>query len=221
MFRIEFKEIVKQLSRLIEHYNDDLSGSVSAVQKFLNGDITKKNLSEYFTDANLVRSISEISTKKTELLSLMGDLEDEYLEMGNSMEVIYRKTFEKTFPFIFDSTKEDYPFLEKLMNWYNDMGGKALMDEYLQLGGKLKNGDFEITPNSNISENNICLVAKESIEGLRQRDMTEKAGLSAFITDMTKNIAEQITKLSNQYDLLISSMEEYSAMIKMDTAFYK
>ena len=219
--RIEFKEIVKQLSRLIEHYNDDLSGSVSAVQKFLNGDITKKNLSEYFTDANLVRSISEISTKKTELLSLMGDLEDEYLEMGNSMEVIYRKTFEKTFPFIFDSTKEDYPFLQKLMNWYNDMGGKALVAEYLQLGRKLKTGDFEITPNSNISENNIWLVAKESIEGLRDSDMTEEAGLSAFIADMTKNIAEQITKLSNHYDLLISSMEEYSAMIKMDTAFYK
>ena len=51
--------------------------------------------------------------------------------------------------------------------------------------------------------------------------MTQEAGLDAFTADMTRNIAEQITKLSNQYDLLISSMEEYSAMIKMDTAFYK
>ena len=219
--RVEFREIVKQLSQLIEHYNDDLSGSVSAVQSYLNGDITKKTLSAYFTDANLVRSISELSTRKTELLSLMGDLEDAYLDFGNNMEDNYQKTFEKTFPFVFDSTEEDYPFLEKLMEWYNDMGGQAVMEEYLQLGGQLKTSNFEITPNSNITENNIWLVTRESIEGLRQRGMTEEAGLSGFITDITKNITDQITRLSNQYDLLISSMDEYSAMIKMDTAFYK
>ena len=219
--RVEFREIVKQLSQLIAHYNDDLAGSVTAVQDYLKHDITKKNLSAYFTDANLVRSISEMSSRKTELLSLMEDLGDAYMDMGNAMEVNYQKTFEKTFPFIFDSTKEDYPFLEKLMEWYNNRGGRALMDEYFQHGGDLKSGGFEITANSNITESNIWLVSKESIEGLRYRGMTEGAGLSGFISDMTKNIADQITKLSNQYDLLISSMEEYSATIKMDTAFYK
>ena len=219
--RMEFREIAKQLSQLIGHYNDDLSNSVSAVQDYLNGDITKKTLSGYFTDANLVRSISEISTRRTELVSLMADLEDAYLDLGNNIEVNYQKTFEKTFPFIFESTFEDYPFLEKLMEWYNDMGGRALMEEYLQLGEKFKAGNFEITQNSNITESNIWLVTKESIEGLRQRGISEETGLSGFINDMTKNIADQITRLSNQYDLMISAMKDYSAMIKMDTAFYK
>ena len=219
--RLEFKEIVKQLLSLINYYNDDLSESVAAVQSYLDRDITKKNLSETFTDHNLIRSISEISSMKTSLISLLDDFDDAYLELGHALEINYENMFKKTFPLLLDSNKEDFEFLQKMLEWYSDQDGKALMDEYFQLGGKIEAGPFKIEPNSNITESNIWLVVQDSLKGFQHKGMTQEKGLNAFRSDVTLQITSQITELTNQYDILLDEMRTYSRAIQMDTQFYK
>ena len=219
--RNKYKDIVKKLSELKNHYTDDLAESVAAVQSYLDGDITKKNLSKTFTDHNLKRAVTEISTMKTALVLLLADFYEAYNSMGATMETNYEKMFSKTFPFVIDSNKEDYEFLQKMLTWYNDNGGKALIQEYLQLGGKIEKMPFKIELNTNVTENNIWLAIQDSFKGFRQLGMTEEKGLNAFKSDVEKQIASQITQLTNLYDTMFDTMLTYSAAIKMDTTFYK
>ena len=217
----EYKQLVKELNTLNNLYISDFSNSVSAVEQYLDGNITKKNLSEYFISQSLLRSISELTAIKTDLVSVMDDFEDAYLEIGQVIEDGYSTVFHKTFPFVTDSNKDNYPFLAKMMEWYNAMGGKVLVDEFLQQGGNLKYGNIEITSNSDVSESNIWVATKNSIHGFSRSGMTQNAGLRVFLSEITTDITDQITRLISQYDLLISSMNEYGASIKMNTAFYK
>ena len=213
--RVGFEAIVKKLSDLINHYNEDLAQSVKAVQSYIDGDLTKKTLSLDFTHQDLTRSVSQISTMKADLKSLLTDFEEAYRELSTAIEVNYEKMFEKTFPFVTDSNKHKYPFLQKMLDWYTNLGGKNLTDQYLQREGELNHQPFPV--NTTMTEYNIWLVVAESIKGFTGQ---EETGLDAFTIKIEKDIANQITILTSQYDLLIASMAVYSDAITMNTAFY-
>ena len=209
--------MLKKLRFLLELAQAEMMAPLTAARAYLNGAITKAAFSELATSAELSRAVAELSATKAELVATAGDFKDAYQGLTSLIKVCYKTIFTMTFPFLTESNKDEYAFLQKMMEWYENLGGKEVMDEYLALDGDI---DYVITPETEINEFNIWMVIGDAVEGFQTKGMSTESGLDAFTRKITKGIIGQITQLTTQYDTLISAMATYARSTKMDTNFY-
>ncbi len=212
-----FTRISEKLLKLLEHYNDEIAPAINTIERYLSGDVTKKELAEAMTDQELARSFMEISTINGELATEVKDTRMAAQQFAEMMMYFYALTTEQTIPFISDETQENYAFLELLMEWYEDGGGRQLIETHLANGGSFR--DAPPAPNTTWTPSNIWLTLEEAVVGFEENGETV-SGLHPFTESIKQSIIAEAERLVSETDLLTEDLQEYRLKIRMNTDFY-
>ncbi len=214
--KTKFASLVDQLGKMVESYTDNLQEVVQQVEAYLARDIEKKQLAETLSDQSLTRSISELSTLNNDLKTNIKYFTSAYQMFPPYVVTFYRELMSSPFPFILDSTRANYTFLQDLMGWYDNLGGRELIRNYLQEGETLDDNAFP--PDANLTVKTIWTALVPAVEGFEE-DGDGVTGLSG-LTGVLNGISVTATRFTTQLDVLIFSMSEYTDRISMNTDFY-
>ena len=215
--RNDFSKMFDQLEKMLEHYNEELNEPISAVKTYMDENMRKKELAELFSDQDVIRAMAKLNNINTDLKKAVKNFETSYRSFSEVLTAFYRQISEKKFPYITSLTKEHYPFLQQMMTWYRDTGGKDLIEQHLQTHGEL--GGSQLNINTTFTENNIWLALENAIMGFEEGDETQ-TGLDALVSAITNEITIPVKNLVNQMDNIVLSMTEYKSKITMNTNFY-
>ena len=215
--RTKFTALVEQLLKVLEHYNDELAEPVSKIQSYLDEEITKQELAEVLSDQELTRTNAELSTMNTDLTTAVKVFEAAFRNFPTTLNEFYEQLTEKKFPYISDQTKANYAFLEEQMSWYNNLGGKELIEQHLTAGGELNGRN--LPANTVFTEQNIWKALSTAVEGSDEDGVT-RTGLQVLMSTIKEEITNPIKSLLSQLDAIIMDMNDYKDKISMNTDFY-
>ena len=214
--RNNFETIVLKMEKLLEHYKDEMTEPIQSVKDYLDGEITKQELAQLFSDREFNRAIIKLNFLNTNLIAAVKSFALSYKSLHPLLTPFYEMMMEKTFSFLSDQTKNNYPFLEQMMSWYNVLGGKELLEKYLQMNGELQG--VKLPTNTTFTENNIWLAIEQAIEGFEEG--ATHTGLQALVSTFTDDITNPVKDLITRLDGMVSQMREYKKKLKMNTDFY-
>ena len=215
--RTDFNKIFDQLEKMLEHYNEELHEPIHAVKTYMDEDMRKKELAELFSDQDVIRAMAKLNNINTDLKTAVRNFEASYRSFSRVLTTFYRRITQVKFPYITSLTKEHYPFLQQMMTWHRDAGGKDLIEQHLQTNGEL--GGSQLNVNTTFIENNIWLALENAIVGFEEGDEM-KTGLNALVSRITEEITNPVKNLVDQMDTIVLSMTDYKTKITMNTNFY-
>ena len=103
------------------------------------------------------------------------------------------------------------------MSWYNNIGGKELIEQHLTAGGELNGRNL---PASTVfTEHNIWKALSTAVEGSDEDGVT-RTGLQVLTSTIKEEITNPIKRLLTQLDAIIMDMNDYKDKISMNTDFY-
>ena len=214
--RRNFENIVRLLEKLSEHYDEELAEAFQKVKDYMDGTVTKKELAELLSGRVFNRAIIKLNTMNSNLISAVKNFDTSYRKFPNLLISFYESMTEKTFPFLTHQTKDDYPFLQQMMSWYRNLGGKELLEQHLQVYGELHG--VELPANTAFTESNIWLALEKAVEGFNEDAIN--TGLQAFVSTITEKITNPVKDLITRLDKMVIEMTGYKKKIKMNTNFY-
>ena len=103
------------------------------------------------------------------------------------------------------------------MSWYNNLGGKELLEQHLTSGGELN--DQTLPPSTVFTEQNIWMALSTAVEG-SEEDGVDQTGLQVLTSTIKEEITNPIKSLLTQLDSIIVDMNDYEDKITMNTNFY-
>ena len=215
--RNDFSKIFDQLEKMLEHYNEELHEPIHAVKTYMDEDMRKKELAELFSDQDVIRAMAKLNNINTDLKTAVRNFEVSYRSFSRVLTTFYGRITQVKFPYITSLTKEHYPFLQQMMTWYSDAGGKDLIEQHLHTNEEL--GGSQLNANTTFTENNIWLAVANAIVGFEESNEM-KTGLNALGSRITEEITNPVKNLVNQMDTIVLSMTDYKTKITMNTNFY-
>ncbi len=117
MFHTEYAVLTWDVGRLHGYYRDFFEPIINATRKYINGDVTKKELAEVLVAPETSRTIAGLSLINSDIISATKGLKGETKRFVDGLLEFYKDINTKRFPVITNYNENNFMFLAKFMKW--------------------------------------------------------------------------------------------------------